>query len=309
MSTNDLDKIDFQNTTQENIQRVQKMMYECMRHRGGPAQKSEYLKKLQEKREDFYNNQKIWEYLYLNNGVDLKMAQCAWEMGPKKAWEVLQGVEKNSQVYQQVAKEYRKNLRMFSLEYDNLFLKKREKFEKIEEWIEKIARNVMDENKNSKEDIGFFIQHDWICCYNLMQSYMYKKNFVSNECLVDVLEEALIESVLFDNKKQWEAYMEKSVKNYVTSGANLNCLEDQEKTVNILEIIFEGYDLNQETLYNLFKMGIKWEPSKIWNLNKKQKESGDEAWNEYQTLVQNNTITRSIEDHTQERLNTSVRKI
>lgn len=309
MRTNDWENIDFQNTTPKHVQHVQKIMSECMRGRGGPVKKSEYLKKLQEKREEFYNNQKIWEYLYLNNGVDLQMAQSAWLIGPKKAWEVLQGVERHPEVYNQVAKEYRTNLRMFSREYDELFLKKRDKFEKIEEYVENIARNVTDETKNSKEDIDFFIQHNWMCCYNLIQSYMYKKDFVSSECLVDMLEEALTGSVLFDSKKQCEAYLEKSIKNYIKSGADLNCLENQEKTINILEIVFEVYSLSQETLYNLFETGIQWDPANTWGLTKQQKELGDEAWAEYQTVVQKNTINSSIEDQTQTRLNTSVRKI
>ena len=309
MSVDDLDNIDFQNTTPQNIQRVQKMMYECMKHRGGPVQKSEYLKKLQEKREGFYNNPKIWEYLYLNNGVDLQMAQSAWFIGPKKAWEVLQGVERHPEVYNQVAKEYRSQLVSFSREYDELFLKKREKFKKIEEYVENIARNVMDETKNSKEDIHFFIQNDWGYCYNLIQSYMYKKNLISNEFLFDMLDETFSGSILFDDKTQCEEYFEKSIQNYIKSGADLNCLEGPEKTINILEIIFEGYDLSHQTLYNLFTMGIIWDPSKICDLTTQQKELGDQTWDEYQTLVQKNTINNSIEDQTQTRLNTSVRKI
>lgn len=309
MSMNNLDDIDFQNTTTENVQRVHKMMSECMRHRGGPVQKSEHLKKLQEKREEFYNNPKIWEYLYSNNGVDLQMAQDAWRIGPKKAWEVLQGVEGNLEVYKQVAKEYRTKLRIFSREYDDLFLKKREKFEKIEEYVENIARNVMDENKNSKKDIDFFIQHDWGCCYNLIQSYMYKKSFVSNEFLFDILDETFSGSILFDDKTQCEEYLEKSIQNYIKSGVDLNCLEGPEKTINILEIIFESYNLSQKALHNLFEIGIQWEPSNIWGLTKQQKELGDQAWSEYQTIVQKNTITRSIEDQTQTRLHASARKI
>ena len=308
MSTDDLDNIDFKNTTPKNVQRVQKMMSECIRHRGGPVPKSEYLKKLKEKREIFYSNKEIWDFLYSNNGVDLRMAQYAWSIGPKKSWEVLQGVEKNPDIYSQVAKEYRSKLISYSLEYENLFFEKIEKFEKIEEYVENIARNVMDESKNSKRDIEIFSENDWRCCHNLIQSYMYKKEFISDYFFTQMLEEALTENVMFDSQKQCGRYIEKIIKSYLTSGADLNNLDNQEKNINVLEIVFEVFSPNQETLYNLFKMGIQWDVSRIWGLSKQEEETGNAAWGEYQTVVQKNTIAHAIEDQTQTKP-VSVRKI
>lgn len=308
MSTDSLDDIDFQNTTPENVGRVQKMMHECMKHRGGPVPKSEYLQKIKEKRENFYNNKDVWDFLYANNGFDLQMAQYAWSMGPKKAWEVLQGVEKNPEVYSEVSKEYRSRLRLYSKEYEDLFFEKIEKFEKIEEYVENIARNVMDESKNTQRDIEIFSQNDWRCCHNLIQSYMYKKEFISDHFFTQMLEEALTENVMFDSKKQCGRYMEKIIQSYLKSGADLNNLDNHDKNISVLEIIFESFSLNQETLYNLFKMGIQWDTSKIWGLSAQEKEAGDKAWEEYQTIIQKNTITHAIEDQTQTK-SVSVKKI
>lgn len=289
MNTNELNNIDFQNSTAENVGRVQKLMIECMSSIGYGSHKQIYMQQLKKKREEFFNNQDVWSFLYTHNGINVKICEEAWRISPKKAWEVLQKIEQHKDLYQQVAKVYREKIIDFSNEYDELFDKNPKRFGDIERSVENIARNIVDVNKNSVNEIASFMPVHWNICGGLISSYMYQKNFIDNADLEEELEGVISGEFSSFEDKNFIGAIKKIIQGYVSSDADLNA-------IGTLSLILEYTNVTAEDLNDLFKMGLVWNGMASYHTTEEKKQLADSTWAKYQSDCQNKIITQSIEE-------------
>lgn len=287
-----IENYDLKNSSPENILLIQKVMVEAMGSIGWGSDKRPYIQQLKEKREEFFNNQDVWGFLYAHNGINLKICEEAWRISPQKAWEVLQNIETHSQLYQQVGKSYRGTLINFSENYDNLFDKKQKRFHDIEKAVENIARKIVDPEIFSQKELCEFMKTSWLMLGGLMSSYTYKKEFVSDEDLEEELEGVITGemSPMEVGDKNFKEYLKKLIQGYITSGADAKFVSESS-----LHLILENEDFGEQDLIELFEIGLVFNKTIGRSVTNQQLKMASTAWEKHQSKQQKIMIEQSIE--------------
>jgi len=302
-----IENYDLKNSSPENIQRIQKAMVEAMGSIGWGSDKRAYIQQLKEKREEFFNNQDVWDFLYANNGINLKMCEEAWRISPKKAWEVLQNIETHSELYQQVGKSYRMVMINFSRNYDKMFDEKRKRFNDIEKSVENIARKIVDPEIFPPEDLSNFMGTSWLMLVgSLISSYTYRKEFISDDDLEEELEGVITEfSPVEVETENFKQYLKKILQEYIKSGADAKFI-----SASSLPLIIENGEFVEQDFIELFDIGLVWSQDIERSVNSHQFKIVSGAWEKHQSRQQKILIEQSLErENGKVENNTSPRKI